>query len=54
MSSRDQRCHTGACRDAVLELLFGGRFPSERHVEMLLDRLEREERPILGDRQGLR
>jgi hypothetical protein len=43
MPPRDQDCcRNGACREDVLDLLFEGRFPSERHVEMLLDRLERE------------
>ena len=46
MPSRDQdRCRTGACREAVLELLFSGRFPTGRRVELLLDRLKREEGP---------
>lgn len=44
MPTRDEeRCRSGTCREAVLDLLFSGRFPSERHVELLLDRLEREE-----------
>jgi hypothetical protein len=43
MTLRDQECRrNGACREAVLDLVFEGRLPSERHVEMLLDRLERE------------
>lgn len=49
MQPRDEdRCRSGACREAVLDLLFSGRFPSERHVELLLDRLERESSDAAG------
>ena len=53
MPPRDQeRCRTGVCREAVLDLLSSGRFPTERHFELLLDRLEREEDAATEPRRG--
>ncbi len=43
MPTRDQDCcPPGTCRQEMMDVLFSGRFPSERHVELLLDRLERD------------
>ena len=33
----------GLCRDALTDLVFAGQVPNERNIEMLLDRLQRQE-----------